>query len=468
MAARVRRDVQSLMAEGGSASPELEAYARAIESMQALDPGPGDPADPRSWRFQAAIHGYPGVLPSIDHPNRWGSCRHSNWFFLAWHRIYLFFFERVVQSHLEDETWSLPYWDYTKPEDSSSQLLPEPFRTPTTGNPLHVAERDPEINDPDAPEPVPAPWWDASIALGLQQFTVPAEDPDETFGGGKVANVAPNAGTRGRLELQPHGLVHSAVGGDAGLMSRFETAGLDPIFWLHHANLDRLLDVWIGIYGADVLPTDRAFLETTFEFFDGDGQPASLAVGDVLMSTDLGYEYESTAPPAGVLIPEPIPEFAATGGDMANPELLGAASDVPLARRSTVGISLASAAPSLSDEAAPSRWLLRVEDVAGQRTTPAYEVYLNLPEGEKPADHPERRAGTIASFGIPEATQQGSEHGGIGLTDVFDVTGVVQTLQAEDDWDDGTIAVTVVPVGLKGEVEDGGDVRAGRISLYAG
>ena len=50
------------------------------------------------------------------------------------------------------------------------------------------------------------------------------------------------------------------------------------------------------------------------------------------------------------------------------------------------------------------------------------------------------------------------------------MTDVVNQLIAGDDttFDPAKVTVHVVPVGLKGEVDDGGDVRAGRISIYAG
>ena len=132
MAVRVRRNVQSLIDEGDAGLAVLADYAHAIEKMKRLDPGTGElsdppPTDPRSWRFQAAIHGYPDLEGSIDHPRRWGSCRHGSWFFLAWHRMYLLFFEQIVQFHLSDPSWSLPYWDYTKVDDEAARILPEPF-----------------------------------------------------------------------------------------------------------------------------------------------------------------------------------------------------------------------------------------------------------------------------------------------------------------------------------------------------
>ena len=62
--------------------------------------------------------------------------------------------------------------------------------------------------------------------------------------------------TNGSLESLPHNVIHGAIGGvapggdpndwrDFGLMSMPITAALDPIFWLHHANIDRLWSVWL-------------------------------------------------------------------------------------------------------------------------------------------------------------------------------------------------------------------------------
>ena len=47
---------------------------------------------------------------------------------------------------------------------------------------------------------------------------------------------------------------------------------------------------------------------------------------------------------------------------------------------------------------------------------------------------------------------------------MFEVTELVATLRDAFDWDGSRVKVTVVPAGAAG----GGDVRAGRISLYAG
>lgn len=62
-----------------------------------------------------------------------------------------------------------------------------------------------------------------------------------------------------------HNTVHGAVGGSGssgvsgGHMTYLATAAFDPVFWLHHCNVDRLFALWQGIYpnsygGSQVAP----------------------------------------------------------------------------------------------------------------------------------------------------------------------------------------------------------------------
>lgn len=472
---RVRRDVRSLLAEGAAGRAVLDDYARAITAMRALDVPGAAPTDPRSWGFQAAIHGRPGVRWKATDPKRWASCRHNSWFFLPWHRIYLLCFEQIVQSHLDDPTWSLPYWDWSVVGDDGAQTIPEPFRVPADAgaNPLYTAERNDLLNAATNPRHIPFDDIDARPSLALGDFSLPSgEDPAASFGGGVVQDVVPVMQARGSVEGAPHGNVHGYVGGQSGWMSAFETAGLDPVFWLHHANVDRLWDVWTGLWGEGAVPTDPAWEDTTFSFFGPDGQPFSLRIAEVLDSEALGYRYESVEPPAGTLpdAPPGIRPAIAEVGPVPNPELMGAESDVSFAQRATVDIGLEPlAVPGVAGPgpaATPERWFVRVEDIAGEQpAVPAYSVFVNLPAGASPADHPELRAGTISAFGIREATA--ADNGAPGLTDVFDITAVVDHLRTTG-WDGGALAVTIVPMGLDGEAADGGDVHAGRVSVYAG
>ncbi len=60
-----------------------------------------------------------------------------------------------------------------------------------------------------------------------------------------------------------HNGVHLWVGGElgpandgAGGTMTLNTSPNDPVFWLHHANVDRLWDRWQQIHGARYLPVE--------------------------------------------------------------------------------------------------------------------------------------------------------------------------------------------------------------------
>ena len=59
-----------------------------------------------------------------------------------------------------------------------------------------------------------------------------------------------------------HNAIHSLVG-NGGHMSYIPYAGFDPIFWLHHANVDRLFAIWQAIY-PNSYTTAEADAEGTF------------------------------------------------------------------------------------------------------------------------------------------------------------------------------------------------------------
>src|SRR5262245_46807712 len=83
-------------------------------------------------------------------------------------------------------------------------------------------------------------------------------------------------------------------------MSRFETAAQDPIFWLHHANVDYLWEVWLRRGGGRANPTDAAWLNQVFVFYDENGGTVSMTAAQVLTTaSQLQYSYQDAcvAPP---------------------------------------------------------------------------------------------------------------------------------------------------------------------------
>jgi tyrosinase len=71
----------------------------------------------------------------------------------------------------------------------------------------------------------------------------------------------------------------------------------DPVFWLHHANVDRIWALWGDKY-PDAFPSDSAYLDFAMQdFFDENAMPAGLTVRQTLSTFALGYQYPDQRPP---------------------------------------------------------------------------------------------------------------------------------------------------------------------------
>jgi len=77
------------------------------------------------------------------------------------------------------------------------------------------------------------------------------------------------------------------------------TAAQDPIFWLHHANIDRYWNVWLKQGGGRANPvSNTTWRDRTFTFFRGDGSPVQMTACDILnASAQLSYTYQDEVLP---------------------------------------------------------------------------------------------------------------------------------------------------------------------------
>jgi tyrosinase len=478
--ARTREDVWTLTRAEGDWPATLVAYEEAVRVLRGRDPANGPPSDPLGWRFLAAIHGLQAPGGGADtSDDLWSNCQHGSWFFLPWHRMYLMAFELAIQDALGDDGWSLPYWYSLDPDDADKSVLPPAFRDDTKE--LWTDQRSIPANS-GAPLP---PLQDSIIeALRADRFSTASGV--STFGGGERSTPSFSGQETGLLEDTPHGAVHVLVGNDfdqagnpvrAGWMGSFFTAGLDPVFWLHHCNIDRLWQVWLELDPAHENPSgDPAWFDTEFSFPKVGGGLHTWSVGEVLDPESVGYNYESTAPPSAITpvvvgpdigfgearVPEPLP-----------PQVIGAAADVPLATADIVEVAMAEPADlgfatREGEPAGDGRVFLRVEGVTGTAAAPVYEIHLNVPEGESPAEHPELRAGYFSTFGLAEASQRDDVHDGSGLTTTYDVSSVRDALDAEGRWDPARLQVSFTPVTPEVAAEGAAatsDLRAGQISV---
>ncbi|CAN6229611.1 unnamed protein product [Urochloa humidicola] len=86
-------------------------YERAVALMKKL---PDD--DPRSFTQQWRVHcafcdaAYEQVgFPDLDIQV------HNSWLFFPWHRLYLYFHERILGKLIGDDTFALPFWNWDAP-----------------------------------------------------------------------------------------------------------------------------------------------------------------------------------------------------------------------------------------------------------------------------------------------------------------------------------------------------------------
>jgi tyrosinase len=112
--------------------------------------------------------------------------------------------------------------------------------------------------------------------------------------------------------------------------------------------------------------------------------------------------------------------------------------------------------------AAPDRVFLNLENVRGQGDATAFSVYLGLGDDDDPADHPELRAGSIAPFGVSQASDFNDEHAGQGLSFVLEVTDIVNQLHAEGGLEVDSLPVRIVPMNPIGTDDE---LSIGRISI---
>jgi hypothetical protein len=439
----VRRNVFDLDPNG----PEIASLRRGIGRMKDTSVFPTN--DPRSWRFQANIHG------TFDPPRpAWNQCQHGSFFFLSWHRMYLYWFERILRAASGDPDLALPYWRWT-----IQRRLPITFRQPASAsNPLYEPNRAPAIN---AGAQLLPSTVSTTRAMNFVNFSS-RFGSGLSFGGQRVTQPVHQTGPHGALENQPHDLVHDAVG---GLMGDPATAARDPIFWLHHAMIDRLWKVWLRLREGRRNPVGNpVWMDTQFTFFDENGAQVSMRGRDVLDTVNqLDYQYDDD-PPGGVSVRVPffVPEVevaaaAPQSNDGTEPTLLGESVGEEMialgARPKTVALQLRDEATErvaavAQAEAVPleERIVLNVEGVQYYDQNPGvtYEVYLNLPEGQEPDFQSDYYVGNIGFFGtgIREAEEGG--HGGHPADLNFDVTDVVRALRERGEWKEGEATVSFV------------------------
>lgn len=493
-------------------NPDLLWYAKGVGAMMARPLN-----DRNSWWFFAAIHGqylpgtgnkqpgFPGwqsipPAPSVpispmptqaDIDTFWDQCQHQSWYFPPWHRGYLIALEGQIRQAVIQlggpSTWALPYWNYLGP--SNQYEIPPAFtqaKLPDgSPNPLFVTARYGPKNDGNIYIPVP-PVSGACMNNTLYTGSN-AATPRPGFGGPQTG-FSHDGSVSGNLESNPHNQVHVDVGGNApdgsiwGLMSDPGIAALDPVFYLHHANIDRLWAHWNVSGNAN--PTTSNWLdgpaaagERAFvvPMADGSAWVYTPQEVDDLSKTDYTYDDLPTiakaAPVSSTLAIRlqklGAPSMAGQPPDSsqdtaADSELVGAhdgALDIKSSGAraqvrfdSGVRTKLSNSLRTASLESPPDRAYLQLENVRGTRDAQKLQVYVN-----------EHLAGTVALFGLRRASMKDLGHGGSGLTFELDITSLIDALYVENALQTDTLDVKILP---SHAVDSDAPISVGRVSVY--
>jgi tyrosinase len=245
---RYRKNINCL------SSDELHDLREALAGMYALPA-----SDPNSFATLASFHGGPPIT----------YCAHGAPGFFTWHRAYLMAFEnalRTVGCHV-----TLPYWNWSS--------------GPTTGVP--AACRDATYVNRNGAT-VANPLYSGPRPAGGQttrRATIDTTAFDDLATSAQAAMTAADFNSFQNQVNGVHGSVHVRTGGDMGSVP---TAAYDPIFFLHHANIDRLWADWQAAHPGALPAVEAGFeLQPFPRPYSNQWQTGA----DVESTVALGYRY---------------------------------------------------------------------------------------------------------------------------------------------------------------------------------
>lgn len=191
-------------------TPQYSSFVNAVKKMKANT----NSSSPSSWEYWSNVH--------LNY------CPHGIPYFMTWHRGMLYYFEQQLRTVSGDSKLSVPYWNYYQ-----YSTIPTEFTDTTPGNPLYMTRTGTNVYNALTMAPF------ASNVYNFQRGTANAYEP--------------------LYESAPHNPVHDLIGGEMANM----TSPRDPIFFLHHANTDRLWHAWCLPTGKGMPPTSNPYNAAT-------------------------------------------------------------------------------------------------------------------------------------------------------------------------------------------------------------
>jgi tyrosinase len=457
---RIRYDIAS---SAEAAKRNVENLKKVVGIMKNLSE-----SNYCSWIAQAKIHKE--------------NCPHDNGktTFLPWHRAYLFYFEEICRKLLKDsgasghDDFALPYWDWSK-----SPEMPEIFRKNSLQNDI----------------PPPPGWINGSFQHERQNK--PGDLPDiKKVGTDRINSILKKSfygvvfGSA-QLESGPHAHIHT--GFIKGNMSDFATAALDPIFWVHHANIDRLWSKWMKLHkdetpspncqieciGKNPLPIRKWLLSPVGRFYDAGGNLTNPQVCSLLNTFDSnvfngGYHYEDDSVPIAFGECIVMPQTNRTGywirGEVGNDKIAGinGSVTVKVSDFTTIPQTLSDSLKALltkikltsADTSAALLLTIEVEKPANSQISVG--VFINAPKNlpELPVNSPSY----VATFSFFESIGGSHQHGNEDTNAesrkfTFDVTDTILELSESEPFTLEEATVSISPKLSSGEEHNKESIR---------
>ena len=454
----------------------------------------------------------------------WNQCQHQSWYFLPWHRGYLAALEAQLRQHIIDaggpQDWALPYWNYfggdgenfIPPAFTQSKIAGTNTRFDGQDNPLFVTARYGPDNQINGQIYV--------VIANDKKHRSPANEncqKDKSYAGDRIV---PNYGgqrtlfnhggsTSGDIESNPHNLVHINVGGyvdikdsngniigqEYGLMSDPGTAALDPVFYLHHANIDRMWAIWNQSKKTNPTdytnPTDPIWLDGPRSVGDREflmpNKPSDITTKWIYTSndvTDLGsmnYTYEDlpatvSTTTAGALTQKSkkltiAPKAAMAGEENMNdnePELIGANDGIVKITNEGTKVTIRSNEAVKSNTAIQSKGFKSFAPASETKSTDRIYLLLENIQGRMDATTLTVKAngvtvGVAGLFGLRRASAPDGSHGGQGLSFSFDITDHIDEIFKDESID---VSHLKVEIETDHPIPHNENITIGKISLY--
>ncbi|KAK6064957.1 tyrosinase precursor [Seiridium cupressi] len=269
--------------------------------------------------WETGIHGAPfadyGGVKALPGNGGNGYCTHVSNLFPPWHRPYLALYEQTIYKVVQmiaawypddrhdtfqkaAQEFRIPYWDWAVKPPNGTSVFPlavggspkmevdGPNGKQNISNPLFSYTFKPL--DPSIFDEFPFMYWNET-----KRRPIPLQGINATSDNGWVAETLDKSlpsiqqrlytlfantgdyntwsneawipdGSNSSLDSieSLHDTIHLASGGNFGHMAIIAYSSFDPVFFLHHANVDRLFAMWQVVYNDSWLEPMKAILPT--------------------------------------------------------------------------------------------------------------------------------------------------------------------------------------------------------------